>query len=346
MAVFLAGVPLTGIGVGIGLPHLAQNGLGVVTVLGLAALVIGAVALLVGGIGLARTGSTWRRVLVTAVLLVVAVLGVYVLAPPLAATLPAPAAAPTAPPAGASTEVVVETSDGELLAGWYVPSANGAAVVLLPGSGSSRGSLARHVEALAEGGLGVLAIDPRGHGESTGRAMDWGWFGDTDIAAAVTYLEQRDDVDPTRIGVVGLSVGGEEAIGAAGVDPRIRAVVAEGVIGRSAADLQWLSDVYGWRGSVTEGVQQIKTRIADLLTSAGQPTTLREAAANAAPRRILVIVAGQRPDEQHAADDIQRAAPDSVELWTVPDAGHTAGLRTDPDGWRERVLGFLDETLG
>lgn len=338
---------LTGLGVGIGLPHLAKDGLGVVAVLGVAALLVGAFALLVGGMGLARVRSLWRRLLLVAGLLVVAVLGVYALAVPAAAVLPAPARAPTAAPTGVTTEdVVVETSDGERLAGWYVPSTNRAAVVLLPGSGSSRASLGRHVTVLAEGGYGVLAIDPRGHGESTGRAMDWGWFGDADVAAAVTFLEQRDDVDPARIGAVGLSMGGEVVIGAAGADPRIQAVVAEGVIGRSVADLHWLSEVYGWRGSFTEGVHHVQTRLADAVSSASQPPTLRASAASAAPRPLLLIVAGERPDEQHAAEDIQQTAGANVEVWTVPQAGHTGGLRTDPDGWRERVLGFLDEALG
>lgn len=345
-AVFVTGVLLTGVGVGAGLPHLTKNGPGAVAVLGLAALIGGALALLVGGMGLARVWSIWRRLLVVASLLVLAVIGVYVLAIPVAAVLPAPAKAPAAAPDGVGAEdIVFETADGERLAGWYVPSQNGAAVVLVPGSGSSRVSLVRHVQALAEGGYGVLAIDPRGHGESTGRAMDWGWFGDSDMAGALDFLEQRDDVDRRRVGAVGLSMGGEVVIGAAAADPRIQAVVAEGVTGRSVADLHWLSEVYGWRGSVTEGVHHLQTGLADLLTPASPPQTLRAAATQAAPRPVLLVVAGQRPDEQHAADDIRTAAPGNVEVWAVPGAGHTAGLRTDPEGWRARVLGFLDEAL-
>jgi hypothetical protein len=47
-------------------------------------------------------------------------------------------------------------------------------------------------------------------------------------------LQRQADVDPDRIGVLGLSMGGEDAIGAA--DPAIRAVVAEGATHRTAAD--------------------------------------------------------------------------------------------------------------
>ena len=44
-------------------------------------------------------------------------------------------------------------------------------------------------------GSGVLMIDARGHGDSGGRVMDFGWHGDADIAAATGYLADRPDVD-------------------------------------------------------------------------------------------------------------------------------------------------------
>ena len=58
--------------------------------------------------------------------------------------------------------------------------------------------------------------------------MDLGWWGEVDVPAAVTFLAAREEIDDARIGVVGLSMGGEQAIGALAVDPRIRVVVAEG----------------------------------------------------------------------------------------------------------------------
>lgn len=339
---FLIGVVLTAIGIGVGLSHLAKSGVGVVSVIGLMALVLGITGVFVAGVAILRATPRWCRLLVGPVLLLVAVMMVYVLAVPLRAAVPARAPASSAAPGGVTAQAVtVPTDDGQELAGWYVPSSTGAAVVLLPGSGSSSAALGAHLEVLTDGGFGVLALDPRGHGRSTGRGMDWGWNGDQDLPAAVTYLTARDDVDPQRIAVLGLSMGGEQAIGAAGVDPRIRAVVAEGVTGRSAADLCWLSDAYGWRGSFTRWVREGQTALADALSPAGPPPPLPGAAAAASPRPMLLIVAGDRPDELHAATAIQAAAPDSVEIWVVPGAGHTAGLRTDPAGWTERVLGFL-----
>jgi pimeloyl-ACP methyl ester carboxylesterase len=199
---------------------------------------------------------------------------------------------------------------------------------------------------LARHGYGVLLVDARGHGASTGRPMPWGWDGDADVAAAVAHLGSRDDVDPDRLAGVGLSMGGEEAIGAAAALPQVRAVVAEGVTGRTADDLAWLTDAYGWRGSVTRGVHAAQTALVDVLADPPRPAPLAQAVGDVAPRPVLLVTAGGVPDEGHAAEALRRAAPDAVSVWTVDGAGHTEGLRTDPEGWEERVVGFLDAATG
>ena len=134
------------------------------------------------------------------------------------------------------------------LSGWYVPSRNGAAVVLLHGAGSTRSAVLPHAVVLADDGFGVLLYDARGHGRSQGRAMDFGWYGDLDVAAAVDFVAGQAGVEPGRVAALGLSMGGEEALGAAASDPRIRAVVAEGATTRVAGDKAWLSDVHGRTG--------------------------------------------------------------------------------------------------
>ena len=119
------------------------------------------------------------------------------------------------------------------------------------------------------------------------------------------YLASRPEVTGGRIGVVGISMGGEEAIGAMAADPRIRAVVAEGATNRSAADKAWLPTVYGVRGSLQQALDAVMYATTDLLTDAAPPIPLRDAAARAAPRPVLLITAGAVPDEDVAARYIQ-----------------------------------------
>ena len=65
-------------------------------------------------------------------------------------------------------DVTFSTADGVALSGWYVPSRNGAAVVLLHGAGSTRSAVLPHTVVLADDGFGVLLYDARGHGRSQG----------------------------------------------------------------------------------------------------------------------------------------------------------------------------------
>jgi fermentation-respiration switch protein FrsA (DUF1100 family) len=191
----------------------------------------------------------------------------------------------------------------------------------------------------------VLLLDARGHGRSGGRAMEFGWYGDADIAAAVGWLADRPEIDASRIGAVGMSMGGEEAVGALAGDVRIRAAVAEGATNRVQGDKAWLAGEYGLRGRLQHGVDWLTYHLADLLSSASPPVTLRHAVAVAAPRRVLLIAAGNVADESAAARFIQGASPETVEVWSVPGAGHTGGLRVQPAEWERRVTNFLDGAL-
>ena len=345
---FAVGVASTAVGVGIGLPHLAKAGPVVVTAAGLVALAGGIVLLVSGAVTLVRAVRPWRRPVVGVGLLVALFVVVWSLGQPLAATNVPRTDLGDETPADRGfpyEDVELRTTDGATLSGWYVPSRNGAAVALLHGAGSTRSGVLDQAVVLADHGYGVLLFDARGHGRSDGRAMDFGWYGDEDTAAAVSLLAGRADVSGGRIAAVGMSMGGEEALGALAADPRIKAVVAEGATNRVSGDKAWLSQEFGWRGVVMEGVEWLLYRTTDLLTAADPPITLRAAVTAAAPRPVLLIAGGDMPDEARAGRYIAAGSPSSVELWVVPDAGHTAGLDTDPQGWERRVTEFLDDAL-
>jgi fermentation-respiration switch protein FrsA (DUF1100 family) len=240
-------------------------------------------------------------------------------------------------------DVTFETADGVTLSGWFVPSSNGAALVVRHGAGSTRTATLDQAGVVGQEGYGLLLVDARGHGLSEGRGMDLGWYGDPDIIAAVDFLAEQPGVDPTRIGLLGLSMGGEEAVGAAAADPRIRAVVAEGVTGRTAADRdQWLPGGAG--GTVQRALDAYTFAVTDLLTPAAPPTPLHEGVANS-DADFLLVTAGQVPDEARAAEAFEGAAPARVRVLDIPEASHTHGLDAAPEVWTQEVLGFLDAHL-
>jgi uncharacterized protein len=346
----LIGWGLTGLvlGVGIGVPHLLKAGPLLTTAAGTVAGVCGSVLLVAGGAAFLRPMRRRGRAVTVTALLAVVWLVCWSLGQAVAGTNVPPTRGDARTPAddGLSFETVTFVSaDGVRLAGWYIPSRSGAAVVLLHGAGSTRSGVLDEAVVLADHGYGVLLYDARGHGESDGRAMDFGWYGDADVSGAVSFLTDRPEVDADRIAAVGMSMGGEQALGASAADARIRAVVAEGATNRTAADWAWLSDRYGARGWLQEQVNRLTYLATDLLTEASPPISLRDAAA-ASPRPVLLVTAGQVPDEAVAAEFIRSAAPDTVRSWTVPGAGHTGGLAVRPDAWTAEVVGFLDAALG
>ena len=345
---FAFGLVAIAIGVGVGLPHTLKVGLTASAVAGLFCLAGGLGLPVAGAFGLLRSARRWQRLFIVPALLFATYTTVWSLGQAIAATNVPRTSVDSTTPADLNLEyrdVEFRTKDGVQLSGWYIPSSNRAAVVMLHGAGSTRSSVLDHAVVLARHGYGVLLFDARGHGRSGGRAMDFGWFGDLDAAAAVSFLQDQPDVDDTRIAAVGMSMGGEEALGAAASDDRIRAVVSEGATNRMSADRAWLSDEYGWRGVVQEGVEWLLYGMADVLTVAEPPLSLRDTVAAIAPRPVLLIAAGNVAEEGHASDYIQDASPNTVDIWVVPDTGHTAGLDTHPDEWERRVTTFLDSAL-
>jgi pimeloyl-ACP methyl ester carboxylesterase len=235
------------------------------------------------------------------------------------------------------------TADGVRLSAWYVPPRNGAAVLALPGSGSTRTAVVPQVAVLARHGYGALLLDGRGHGRSGGHAMDFGWWGSQDIAAAMTFLGRQPGVRAGKIAVLGESMGGEQALAAMGSDPRIRAVVAEGATGQQLADRGWRP--HGITGILQRGMEWVQYTTAGLLSGAPRPVSIPDALYAAAPRPALIIAAGAVASEPTAARWFQAASPATVYVWVVPHAGHTQGLATAPRAWENHVISFLNTAL-
>ena len=174
-----------------------------------------------------------------------------------------PPARPGVPPSVpyVATEVVVRSPDGPRLAGTLTlptlpPGVKRApAVVLISGSSAHDRDYTGPrgyrlfwwlADTLSRRGIAVLRLDNRGVGGSTGShdsattAQRAG-----DVRAAVALLRARPDVDPARVGLVGISEGGLIAPMLAADDTTLAGIVlmaAPGENGRAIAAYQ-----YGFR---------------------------------------------------------------------------------------------------
>lgn len=238
----------------------------------------------------------------------------------------------------AKQSVTIPVTDSLELSGWYVRPRNGATVIALHGTGSNRLGVERHSRLLVRHGYGVLALDLRGHGESDGRSTSAPWTMDEDVSAVLTWLRARDEVDPQRIGLVGVSMGGEVAVRVAASERAIRATVAEGLNG-GAADARDAG--HSWLSLVQLGML---SAVSALLIGEGTGSDA-ELVEQIAPRPVLLISAGEGPEATTNRYLLQRAGR-SAQLWNLPDAPHAAAIRTEPREYERRVIGFLDRALG
>jgi uncharacterized protein len=232
--------------------------------------------------------------------------------------------------------VMLTTSDGIALDAAYLPSQNGAAVIVFPGTGAGR------AEMLVRHGYGVLLLDPRGQGDSEGDPHLLGWTGERDLRAAVDFLGTQPDVDAGRIGGLGLSVGGELLLQAAAHDERLRAVVSEGAGTRSVAEN--LHDVTP--ASLLDLPFWASATAATAVFSDGlPPPRLEDLVGDIAPRPILLIWTSRGQGGEHLNPLYHSRAGRPAEIWEIPDGTHVDGLAARPDEYEDRVVGFFDDAL-
>jgi len=243
-----------------------------------------------------------------------------------------------ASPGAAYQDVAFQATDGLDLAGWYRPSQNGAAVLLVHGGGSDRTGAVAHAKMLVRHGYGVLLYDARGRGESDGAPNNYGWDWGKDVAGALSFLERRDDVEPDRIGALGLSTGADVLIEVAAKRKDLGAVVTDGAAAGSFEDWHRLRGTeiglpVGWVMFTTMRVlsgDPPGPPLEDLIARSQTPTLLISAGA-AEEREFNVLY--------------EKAARGRVEHWNLPEAHHTAAIREERAQYERRVVGFLDDAL-
>jgi 2,6-dihydroxypseudooxynicotine hydrolase len=187
-------------------------------------------------------------------------------------------------------------------------------------------------------GMATLVFEGPGQGEAQ---YDLPIRGDYEVpvAAVLDYIETRRDLDASRIGMWGVSLGGYYAPRAAAFDKRIKACVA-------------LGGPFDW-GAAWDGLPEL-TREAFRVRS--QCKTQDEARKNAATlslagvaQRIVcpIFIVNGRLDRIVPAKDAERLAREvkgPVELMMIEDGNHIANNRAYR--WRSATADWMKEQLG
>lgn len=241
------------------------------------------------------------------------------------------------------------TEDGIILKGWLVkpphPKAKSPAIIICHGVGANKSDFTELAISFSRRGYYVLLFDFRAHGESGGRRTSLGYHEQKDIAAALSSLQSRPQIDKKRVGIYGFSMGGAAAILAAAKSGAFAAV---------AADSAFTSLRDQAHDAIT-GFYRMPSFPFVPLTILGYELFFQTRVSNISPVQVIrgispapvLIIAGEG-DRLIPADNGRRlfaAAGGPKELWLIPGADHGGTLAAAGPEYEQRLGAFFDRYL-
>jgi 2,6-dihydroxypseudooxynicotine hydrolase len=212
-----------------------------------------------------------------------------------------------------------------------------AVVVMVMGLDSCKEEMDSYEQTFLSRGLATLAFDGPGQGEAE---YDFPIRGDyeTPVKAVIDWLSARPDVDPARVGMWGVSLGGYYAPRAAAFEKRIKACVA-------------LSGPYDW-GECWDGLPQL-TRDAfrvrshsksdDEARAKAKALSLKRVASNISCPLFIVTGKLDRIVPWDHAERLAREVSGPVEVLVVEEGTHVVNNR--PYRYRPQTADWMAEKL-
>lgn len=242
-------------------------------------------------------------------------------------------------------DVSIISADGTQLSGWYMPGTNGAAIVTVHGYRSVKTRTLPMVVPLHEAGYTMLAIDLRGHGDSEGLEVSFGIHEQEDVDAAVAWLMAQPEVDPTRIGVLGESMGGATVILAAADNPDIQAVATHSAFSSLRETIYTNGSRYLYGLSLPIADMMFRIGEEELAASPDDYAPI-DVVGQISPRPIFIMHGGQDPTvDPKSGHQLYAAAGEPKELWYEPSLEHIEFPQQRPQEFGRRIVAFFDTAL-
>jgi fermentation-respiration switch protein FrsA (DUF1100 family) len=256
------------------------------------------------------------------------------------------------PPDGLAEEVSFPSAgDAIRISGWYfraadaTPEAPRPVIVLCHGIWTGRRECLPLALRFNAAGYNVLTFDFRAHGLSDGRFTSVGHHETNDVLGAIEYVKARPDVDTSRIGVVGFSMGAAAAIQAVARAEDVAALVAD-----SAYATFLDAAKYSFR--VITRVPQfpmapMAMRWAKWLVNvdAGKLRPI-DVIGRISPRPLLITHGALDEIVPVAhAHSLFKAAGEPKDLWIDPQAHHVGARDLDTDAYFVRIEEFFADAF-
>jgi pimeloyl-ACP methyl ester carboxylesterase len=190
-------------------------------------------------------------------------------------------------------------------------------------------------------GLNLLLIDMRGHGQSGGKYFTYGYHEWKDVAAAIDYLNAREDGSAGHVAVLGASAGAAVAISAAARDTRIEALVSIA----SFADLVRIARRQAWW--LPRFWQNRALRKAERIGGFGgrQTSPVRYITKVTCPTLIVHGEIDKTIPLDHAKE-LYEAACCRKELHVIPGANHATMFSRGGEKLTAKIASFIRQSQG
>ncbi|MFB9280225.1 alpha/beta hydrolase [Cohnella cellulosilytica] len=243
-------------------------------------------------------------------------------------------------------------SGGATVKGWFMPQGSlsgpgGPVIIVAHGWSSNRSRVLRYALPLYGQGYSILMYDARSHGDSDYYKTPTGLQFRDDLLAAIDWLLRRPDIDPSRIGVVGHSLGAYGAVLALDAGAPIAALVTDSMPVRLStmigAELRRRRLPRFPLAQLIPGFMLWRSRIPRATAHRADPVRILHD--NARGRRTPVLLVHSRKDGFIPPDELQlilSRTPDHPHLF-VDAEGHSASDR-DPAFW-PAVTDFFRNSL-
>jgi alpha-beta hydrolase superfamily lysophospholipase len=245
----------------------------------------------------------------------------------------------------AFTDETVTSSDGFRLHGWYVPGTRPALIIVQHGYKDRLESYINMTRVLNKHGFHVLIQTVRAHDKSDGEQLYFGLREMPDMEAWHQFAKTRPGVDPARIGMIGISMGGSLAIQYTATHPDIAALVADSAFSSLLDTIDtsvrhfsglppfpfspmirfWMEREFGFTADEVDAKKWI-----GLISP--RPVLVMQGGADT----VVSVTSGER---------LFALAGEPKESWFEPSVGHAQFLKMMPDEFERRVTGFFDKHL-
>lgn len=244
------------------------------------------------------------------------------------------------------TTLEIESYDGLKLSATYIknPMSQGKAVILSHGYRGQSEDMNEYPQFYYELGFDILMPDARGHGESEGDYIGYGWHDRKDLVSWIDLLIEEEN--KRDILLHGNSMGAALVLMTSGesLPKEVKGIIADSSYTSVADELSYqMKHLYNLPSFPMIPITSVITKIRAGYTFE-EASALEQVKKNKKP---LWIIHGEADElvPTEMAKSLYAAANGEKELWIVPQAGHTKAYSLVTKEFQFRLTKFVNKVI-